>query len=211
MITFRKTLYVKTGFYAFISFYILITAGCAVVKPMNLETIDKFGLNHNIEMYKHFQYFISRDIVLSTTNIQTDRSVAGQAMVNTRINRNVKQFLASTPGVCLEVDSSGSVLRLGIAFENDNNNLLWFFYHEATGLYFLEYTNNSGREIDYGGVTYKVTFEYGRGFGAFVKRMFTKDRTKGANFRRLEPLLLFEENTRNKEKIKRSTARGRRL
>jgi len=211
MNTIKRTWFFKIVFFAFISFFMYIAAGCAVVKPMNVDTMEKYGLYYDAEMFKQFQYFISRDIILSTSNVQTDRSVAGQASVNTRVNRNVKQFLASTPGVCLEIDTTGDVLKLGIAFEKDNDSLLWFFQNTTNGLFFLEYTNNAGREIVYAGTPYKVTFEYGRGFGAFFKRLFTKDRTKDGNYRRLEPLLLYEENSKNKEKEKRSTARGRKL
>jgi len=207
---FKRNRFFLVGFFAVVSFF-LYTTGCATVKPMNLDTIDKYGLNSNIEMYKQFQYFISRDIILSSAEVQTDRSVSGQAFVNTRINRNIKQFLASTPGVCLEINVTGDVLKLGIAFEEDNDSLLWFFFNASNGLFFLDYSNNGGREVIYAGSPYKVTFEQGKGFKAMWRRLFTKDRTKGSNFRRMEPLLLFEENTKRTEKEKRATVKGRRL
>jgi hypothetical protein len=157
-------------------------------------------------------------------NRQTDTGIqGGQAYSSTSVDRNVKQILSSTPGVALEVteDSDGRI-RLGIAFEAGNNNLLWFVYDPGINSsnnpnmndswFFLVYTNPQTGEINYAEKPYIVSYEQASGIGARVKRLTTVRKTKeGEIYENMVPILLYEENSKVRERETRSTLQGRRL
>jgi hypothetical protein len=189
---------------------------------MNNETMWKYGLLDNLELFKNYQYFVSRDIVLTSTNvdIQTDIK-SGQAYSSTSVQRDVKQILSSTPGVALQIKpreevvyddgaTSVSPFMLGIAFESENDNLLWF-YHSDDDCFYLAYTDYDKQEIAYAGTNYKVVYEQASGIGATVKRLTTINKTKEGNYENRDPLLLYEENTKVRETENRKTIQGRRL
>lgn len=188
--------------------------GCASVKPMNEETMWKYGLTNNLELFKNYQYFVSRDIVLTSTNVNTQIDIkSGQAYSSTSVQHDVKQILSSTPGVALQTayDENG-VLMLGIAFEPENDNLLWFYYATGgDGCFYLAYTDYDNYEIAYADKIYKVTYEQASGIGATFKRLTTITKTKEGNYENRDPLLLYEENTKVKETENRKTIQGRRL
>jgi hypothetical protein len=196
--------------------------GCASVKPMNNETMWTYGLLDNLELFKNYQYFVSRDIVLTSTNVDRQTDIkSGQAYSSTSVQHDVKQILSSTPGVALQVrpgeevvheDGATSVspFMLGIAFESDNDNVLWFYY-SLDDCFYLAYTNYDRQEIAYAGTNYQVAYEQGSGIGATVKRLTTTNKTKEGNYENRDPLLLYEENAKVKETETRKTIQGRRL
>jgi hypothetical protein len=187
--------------------------GCASVQPMNGETMWKYGLTNNLELFKNYQYFVSRDIVLTSTNvdIQTDIK-SGQAYSSTSVQHDVKQILSSTPGVALEIAyDENDILLLGIAFESENDNLLWFYYSSNDDCFYLAYTNYDRQEIAYADTSYQVVYEQASGIGATVKRLTTINKTKDGKYENRDPLLLYEENTKVKETETRKTIQGRRL
>ncbi|MDR1986253.1 MAG: hypothetical protein LBP88_04690 [Treponema sp.] len=100
---------------------------------------------------------------------------------------------------------------LGVAFETDNDSLLWFVQDPAkAGTYFyLVYTDEATREIDYGGYPYAVSYEQATGIGAFFKRLCTPKKTKGGEYEHMEPILLYEEKVRELEQ--RRDLKGRKL
>jgi hypothetical protein len=173
-----------------------------------------YNLLSNLELFKTYQYFVSRDIILTNTNVDTQTEIkSGQAFSSTNVERDVKQILSSTPGVALavEFDEDAGVLRLGVAFEVENDNLLWFLYSEADGYFYLDYTNRDKNEIAYGGKDYSVSYEQASGIGATIKRLTTSKKTKDSDYENMEPLLLYEENATRKETEQRKTLQGRRL
>jgi hypothetical protein len=186
----------------------LIITGCASVQPMSNEAIRKYALLQNQENFKNFQYYISRDIVLTYASASTQSTAVGQVS----ISRDIVQILSSTPGVVLDVkkDADGNNM-LGVAFEPDNDNLLWFVQNpDKDGTYFyLAYTNEETQEIDYGGYSYAVSYEQASGVGATVKRLFTSKKTKEGEYDNMEPILLYEEVV--KESEKRRNVQGRKL
>jgi hypothetical protein len=175
-------------------------------------------------LFKSYQYFVSRDIILTNVNTQTDTGIqGGQAYSSTSVDRDVKQILSSTPGVALEVteDSEGRI-RLGIAFEADNDNLLWFVHdpwinpstnpNMNDSWFFLVYTNPRTDEINYAGKPYIVSYEQASGLGAGIKRLTTVRKTKGGEiYENMLPILLYEENSKVSERETRRTLQGRRL
>jgi hypothetical protein len=167
---------------------------------------------------------VSRDIILTNVNTQTDIGIqGGQAYTSTSVDRDVKQILSSTPGVALEVtqDSEGRI-SLGIAFETDNDNLLWFVYDPFIDpaaepdmnnrWFFLVYTNSRTGEINYAGKPYVVSYEQASGLGASIKRLTTVKKAKtGEIYEKMLPILLYEEKSTTNETETRRTLQGRRL
>jgi hypothetical protein len=183
---------------------------------MSSETMDRYGLEDNLELFKNYQYFVSRDLVLMSTNVDVQTDIkSGQAYSNTRVERDVKQILSSTPGVALDTgfynDDENEKFRLGIAFEPENDNLLWFYYSNDDDCFYLDYTDYAKNEIAYAGKIYKVTYEQASGIGASFKRIMTINKTKEGNYESRDPILLYEENVKVKETEKRKTVQGRRL
>lgn len=185
----------------------LMVAGCASIQPMSDEAILKYALVSNTDNFMNFQYYVSRDIVLTYVSSQIQSTSIGQISVN----RNIIQVLSSTPGVVLEVrtDEKGNYM-LGVAFEADNDSLLWFVQNPTkAGTYFyLVYTDEGAQTIEYGGYSYMVSYEKASGIGAFFKRLFTPQKTEG-NYQDMEPILLYEEMI--KESEQRRNLKGRRL
>ena len=175
--------------------FILIATGCTSVNPMANEAIRKYSLASYPDSFKNFQYYVSRDIVLTYVSSKAQSTAVGRI----NINRDIIQILSSTPGVVLEVktDSNGNNM-LGVAFEPDNDNLLWFIQNPAKGgsYFYLAYTNESTREIDYGGYSYTVAYEKAGGIGATAKRMFTSSKAKKSDYKKMEPILLYEEKVK---------------
>jgi len=186
--------------------------GCASIQPMSDEAVGKYALNSNPGNFKKFQYYVSRDIVLTY--------VASEAQTNTpvgqvRIHRDIVQILSSTPGVVIDVrENENGYTMLGVAFESSDDNLLWFIQSpNKPGTYFyLAYTNAARRVISYGGNPYTVSYEQATGIGANMKRMnpFSKfSKVKKTGFENMEPILLYEEMV--KESEKRRNVQGRKL
>jgi hypothetical protein len=197
-----------------VMFYIsicgMIVTGCASIQPMSNEAIRKYALASNPDNFKNFQYYVSRDIVLTYVSSVAQSTAVGQV----DINRDIIQILSSTPGVVLAVDRdrNGNTM-LGVAFEIDNDSLLWFVQNPAKrGTYFyLAYTDEKMQEIDYGGYPYGVSYEKAKGIGAFFKRLFMpkKTKTKEGDYENMEPILLYEEKV--KESEQRRNLQGRKV
>jgi hypothetical protein len=175
---------------------------------MSDEAIRKYALASNPDNFKNFQYYVSRDIVLTFVSSKAQSTSVGQIS----INRDIVQILSSTPGVVLDVKTGADGNNmLGVAFETDNDSLLWFVRDPAkAGTYFyLAYTDEGTREIDYGGYRYAVSYETAQGIGAFFKRLLTPRKTKEGEYENMEPILLYEEKV--KESEQRRNLQGRRL
>jgi hypothetical protein len=186
----------------------LTVTGCASIQPMSNEAIRKYALASNPGNFKNFQYYVSRDIVLTYVSSAAQSTAVGQIS----ISRDIIQILSSTPGVVIDVrrDENGNTM-LGVAFEASDNDLLWFVQNPAkAGTYFyLAYTNEARWEINYGGNSYAVSYEQATGIGAFFKRIFTPKKTKEGEYENMEPILLYEEMV--KESEQRRNLQGRRL
>jgi hypothetical protein len=186
----------------------LLLIGCASMQPITNETMGKYGLDSNPDNFKNFQYYVSRDIVLAYNPSKTQSTTVGQSSGN----RDSIQVLSSTPGVVLDVRiDENDITMLGVAFETDNNSLLWFIQNPfKPGAYFyLVYTSEAAQEIDYGGHGYVVSYERARGIGAFFKRLFAPKKTGEGKYENMEPILLYEEKTGTSEQ--RRNLQGRKL
>jgi len=184
----------------------VIITGCASVVPMSNEAVRNYGLASNPGNFRNFQYFVSRDIVL--TYVSTEAETIGVGQI--RIHREIVQILSSTPGVVIGVDeyADGSKM-LGVAFEESDDDLLWFIQApDRLGHFYLAYTNPARREIMFGGSLFFVSYEQAVGVGATFSRLnpFTSRRRA---FEDTAPILLFEERVRESEQ--RRNVQGRRL
>jgi len=186
----------------------MTVVGCASIQPMSNEAIRKYALASNPGNFRNFQYYVSRDIVLTYVSSVTQSTAVGKI----NINRDIIQILSSTPGVVIDVetDTNGNTM-LGVAFEASDNDLLWFIQNPAkAGTYFyLAYTNEKTKEINYGGNPYIVSYEKATGIGATIQRLNPFSKVKKGEYDNMEPILLYEEII--KESEQRRNLQGRRL
>ena len=188
-------------------FGIMVT-GCASVQPVSNETVRKYTLASNPGNYRNFQYYVSRDIVLTYISSEAQTTAVGKIS----INRDVIQILSSTPGIVIDVkQNENEDTMLGVAFTASDDDLLWFIQDPSKpGTYFyLAYTNKLSEAIDYGNNPYTVSYEKTTGIGAFFLRLNPFSKVKKGEYDDMEPILLYEE--RVKESEQRRNLRGRRL
>ena len=169
-----------------------------------------------------FQYYVSRDIVLrKDQNIahvgsREDRYSRDRGKLQIYNNRDTIQLLSTTPGIipdtpgslppvnikAIAIDRTTGDLRLGVAFEDSDFNLLWFVQNSKKGPFFyLEYTDEANRLIKYGkdndgkDAFYKVSYnEKAKGLGAFFKRLSSDAEVKKEvkKYENKEPILLYK-------------------
>jgi hypothetical protein len=214
---FKKIRLSALGGIVFLSLQALFLLSCAATKPMNMEAINKYKILNNPEMFKVYQYFVSRDVVLSfegesepETNI-----IGGQAFITTKTESDTIQLLGSTAGLCLDYKVEGGILKLGIEFEEESGNLLWF-YHEQRGgedFFYFDYTDPITGKVMYGDRLYTVSYEDATGAKASFQRMGTSKKTdKGEiNYQAMEPVLLYEEKATEERKETKRTLGGSRI
>ena len=182
--------------------------GCASIQPMSNEAIGKYALSSNPGNFRNFQYYVSRDIVLTYVSSVAQSTAVGRVS----INRDIIQILSSTPGIVIDVksDENGNTM-LGVAFEANDKDLLWFVQNPVkAGTYFyLAYTNEAGLEINYGGNPYTVSYKKATGIGASIARLNPFSKVKKGEYDNMEPILLYEERVRESEQ--RRNLQGRRL
>jgi hypothetical protein len=165
---------------------------CASVRPMDWATIEKYQLQDNYDRFKVYQYFVSRDIILTSTNVEVEKDIrSGQAFSSTVVHDDVLQILSSTPGKCIAYDTESERFRLGIEFDEGSNNLLWFYFLDEEDYFYLDYTNRDKNEIEYAGKLYIVSYEGASGIEATFKRLTTSKKANN-DYQNMEPLLLYE-------------------
>jgi hypothetical protein len=207
----RKNNFWVHGTLAFGLVTVFIT-GCASVRPMDNSAINEYGIIDDFEQFKIYQYFVSRDIVLTATATNVETAVSGgQAFSSRSTHRDVINLLASTAGRCVDYNyDEGVSLKLGIEFDQGSNNLLWFYFDGNDECFYLDYTDRSEGEVEYAGKTYRVSYEEAKGVAAAIKRLTTSQKAK-EDYQNMEPLLLFEENVKQKETESRRTLGGSKL
>jgi hypothetical protein len=207
----RKNNFWVPGTLAFGLVTVFIT-GCASVRPMDNAAINEYGIIDDFEQFKIYQYFVSRDIVLTATATNVETAVSGgQAFSSRSTHRDVINLLASTAGRCVDYNyDEGVSLKLGIEFDQGSNNLLWFYFDSNDECFYLDYTDRSEGEVEYVGKTYRVSYEEAKGAAATIKRLTTSKKAK-EDYQNMEPLLLFEENVKQKETESRRTLGGSKL
>jgi len=149
-----------------------ILSSCASIKILTPGTIDDdiAGLQN----LANCQYFISKDVTLNflSDNRQTGINEASGVVEAQRIiTRRTIKIASSTPGILQTRNSKGETfygyhqftgdtgrefLSLSILFEEDDDNAIVFqaFYDDKNDRFEL-----FKDEINYGGLTYKITYD----------------------------------------------------
>ena len=60
----------------------LTVTGCASIQPMSNEAIRKYALASNTGNFRNFQYYVSRDIVLTYVSSVAQSTAIGQVSIN---------------------------------------------------------------------------------------------------------------------------------
>jgi hypothetical protein len=205
------------GVILFVSVWPFVFLGCASIKPVSLETINNYKLLDDTEKFKRFLYFVSRDIVLEYVDMETADafSAAGLASLSVKTQQDYVQLLSSTTGKCLKVDTDGeNYIRLGIEFDLDSGDMLWFYYNFDDDCFYLDYTDPDTNTIEYAGISYNVSYEgisfTGEGgVKAITTRLFASKKAK--DYQNMVPLLLYEETGKQTTVVTRRTLGGSRL
>jgi len=149
-----------------------IVCGCASVKILTPEAIETDITG--VEYLANCQFFISKDVTLRflSDNRQTGINEAtGVVEAQRTITRRTITIASSTPGILQTKNNAGEVLdgyffhdredgrndlRLFILFDEDDDNSIRFvaLYDIADDKFEL-----ISNEVDYGGVTYTVTYD----------------------------------------------------
>ncbi|MDR1230728.1 MAG: hypothetical protein LBK61_04935 [Spirochaetaceae bacterium] len=127
------------------------------------------------KLFKSHRYFLSRNIVLRKTDAGTGIRSGGR-FSDGNAEGGVKRILSSKPGVVVEaeIDEDDGILRLGVAFEAEKNDLLWFCFSCTDECYCLDYTNCGKKEITYGGKKYTVSCGQSESIGYKLKRLLAE-------------------------------------
>jgi len=208
----------------FVSFFIMLFAiglfytGCASVTELSDDTMRAYGIGiNNLEDLKNFQYYISKDMVLRRTNVTTSANIgSGLGRSSTLIEEGKINFVSSSRGEALEVMESDGLVKIGVAFEEDNDYLLWFerdLYDDGEPFFLLigRYDDNGDFVIDYEGTEYIVYPEKASGITSTFKRVTTSSKKSEIADYYTYPILLIQENKKIKETKSSRTVGGRKL
>lgn len=135
-----------------------ICSSCASIRPVTDNIIQQVGGN---EQLANFQYYISRDIILTRVEQERDGNItAGEAKITETTKKDRIDIKKSTPGVVVHSFyspvSKSNILY--VAFEEDNNKSL-LFTHLKTSHPNTPYglVNGSSGTIGYGEAMYEYS------------------------------------------------------
>jgi hypothetical protein len=206
----------RLGMLGILLTFALSIVGCSTARAMT-QTIDRQA--SSVGDVKKFQYYVSRNIVLTMTE---DPVITGKVAVTGKIDvaytKNVIQITSSTEGELLktETDSKTGRTVYHIAFETDNNNTLRF-EQKKTGMdekIYLLYDDNETHAINYGGVAYVVDWGAGKSLKAQAVNFFGKLKGKFSGVTSDEnddPYLMVKMNQKTTEKENYRKATGRKV
>jgi len=204
----------------------LTVTGCGTIRSvgvMSHAAIEDFHLEDlNNRGFYNLQYYVSRDIVLikdqRLTNVIPRNAQYDPGTGLIVRDRDTIQLVSTTPGA-IRPDTyypynvyikaieriphyePYGVYRLGVAFEKNGTDLLWFVQKPHKGPYFyLDYTNEAERKVKYGqefdgqDAIYTVYYEKAKGPAAFFQRIRSDSKVKklAKEYEYFEPILLFK-------------------
>jgi len=137
------------GILAVSAVLVMTAAGCSSMTPISTDILQRENITAGDS--GKYQYFISRDILL------TPKNVPGTAAQS--VSRDVIQITSAMPGRIVEIKKSqnGNTM-LGVSFEQDRKELLWFIQQHDGDFFNLAYTDDQTGEMDYGGRPYMVSW-----------------------------------------------------
>jgi hypothetical protein len=167
----------------------LILTSCATVKPMDVDIT--YQMPERLDSVPLYQYYVSRNIVLTFNPKYSDKKL-NESKVSGGIAKTVRnsiQISKSTAGVVPKTvkepysKTKDGRIRLGVAFEADDNVRLWFVQETTNpnSKFRFEYDDSAGTVVEYGGAYYNVNYTFkGISVGTRVKYFFIK---LSANFK----------------------------
>lgn len=195
----------------------LVLSGCSIAKPMT-KRIDNTA--SGIGDIDQFQYYVSRNIVLTKT---TDPEIIGEIKLKGSLrvtnNKDVIQITSTTKGALLHTQDSGDYKEYHVAFETDNDNCLRFRQNKGGSdqRMYLQYDHPTAHVVCYGGDYYQVEWAGTENLGGSKVRAKIDDGLAkfGGFFKGVpydsedNPYLLVKMNIKVKEKEKYRKASGR--
>lgn len=146
-------------------FILLIASSCKSVSPMQTSITNR--MPEKEASIPKYQYYVSRDIIL-TLNEEYSKS---KSTVTGGVARFYKESILvskSTAGIVPKSSSDPYLitmdgkLKIGIAFEEDDNLRLWFIQDTvySKSKFHFEWDNEDLKIIKYGDAYYNVSWEY---------------------------------------------------
>jgi hypothetical protein len=146
----------------------VLFAGCASVKEMQKKIANQMPEREG--SIPQYQYYVSRNIVLILNQEYSDAKF-NTASVSGGIAKTFRQAIQiskSTPGIVPKtVEEPYSIteegrLRIGVAFEADDNERLWFVQDDPspTSKFHFDYDDEAGTVVKYGEAYYDVSWNF---------------------------------------------------
>jgi hypothetical protein len=192
-------------------------AGCASAAQPMTQAIEQWAAGAG--NVKDFQYYISRNIILTKSEDPTiTNKVAGSGQIEVTHTKQIIQIAGSTEGELLktETDPQTGYTVYYIAFESENDNYLRFAQRgpgPEEKIYLL-YDDLETSAINYGGIAYIVDWKAGEGLQVRADDIFgkVKGKVQGVSADDADqPYLLVRMEERVKEKENYRKASGRKV
>jgi hypothetical protein len=148
-----------------IFFILLILLSCKSVSPMQTSISNR--MPEKEASIPKYQYYVSRNIVL-TLNEEYSKSKSTVTGGVARFYKESIEVAKSSPGIVpkqvaepYSVTKDGK-LRIGIAFEEDDNLRLWFIQDNVNSKskFHFEWDDEAQKIVKYGDAYYNVTWEF---------------------------------------------------
>ena len=200
--------------------FMFFSYGCSTTQPMTKKRDEQAS---NVGNIKNFQYYVSRNIILTKTeNPEIIGKVAVSGQLKVTSTKDIIQITSSTMGALLktEKDKKGNTIYY-VAFEKENDNCLRFV-QKKEGMderIYLLFNDENSRAINYGNIVYVLEMKGAEGLKSKKTRAKTDNffgKVKG-KFKGVksddndDPYLLVKMKTQFKEKENYRKASGRKV
>jgi len=200
----------RTSFFLFTIGAVLLFDSCATIRPVTDRIIEDVG---GEDQLSRFQYYVSRDIVLSRTESETDANVTqGRANIVRSTQRDQVNIRKSTPGIVVMhrpyQNGDASTYILGVAFEDDDSKLLMFAHpgkSSPNAPYRMVTSLTDKDRVVYGSGVYSYSFP---DKWQVINNMLRKNRKRNDEE---TPCLLIKYKQKLISKKNKRTAKGRRI
>lgn len=201
----------KASYSLFFSAIAILCSSCASLRPVTENIIQQVGEDSSLS---DFQYYISRDIILTRVEKERDGNItAGEAKITETTKKDRINIKKSTPGIVIRsiysrvngIPSNHNFLD--VAFEDDDTKLLRFVPKSAhpDASYELTCEFAKSKRIIYGDALYDYSFP--ENFSLLKKVGLKKTKNTYGD----TPILLIKLKKHQKIITTKRTAKGRRI